>query len=296
MGYSTQFKDHLRSGTTTVARAWAVTRRDGITLGFTDHDLGLTFEDIVFRPDSGMSAKAVAQSTGLAVDNSEAFGALSGNAISETDILAGRYDGAQLRAWLVNWAAPQERVLVFRGTLGEIIRASGAFTAELRGLTEALNVKTGRVFHSRCAAILGDGGCRFDLTAPGYATELEVETVEDGVRFGFATVPGFADRWFEKGRLEVLTGAAAGLAGVIKADRVSGSGTRKIELWQRIAGQVVVGDQLRLTAGCDKRSETCRVKFDNFLNFRGFPHIPGEDWLISYPVKAGNNDGGSLFR
>jgi uncharacterized phage protein (TIGR02218 family) len=51
---------------------------------------------------------------------------------------------------------------------------------------------------------------------------------------------------------------------------------------------------IRLEAGCDKRAETCRLKFDNFLNFRGFPHIPGEDWLSSYPVSAGNNDGGGL--
>ena len=54
------------------------------------------------------------------------------------------------------------------------------------------------------------------------------------------------------------------------------------------------GDMVRIEAGCDRRAETCRLKFNNFLNFRGFPHIPGEDWVMSYPVSSARNDGGSL--
>lgn len=42
----------------------------------------------------------------------------------------------------------------------------------------------------------------------------------------------------------------------------------------------------------DKRAVTCRKKFNNFLNFRGFPDIPGEDWLMSYPIPSERNDGG----
>jgi uncharacterized phage protein (TIGR02218 family) len=47
-------------------------------------------------------------------------------------------------------------------------------------------------------------------------------------------------------------------------------------------------------AGCDKRAETCRAKFGNFLNFRGFPHIPGEDWVTAYPKDGVIHDGTSL--
>ena len=66
-----------------------------------------------------------------------------------------------------------------------------------------------------------------------------------------------------------------------------------IELWEQIGPEILSGDTVRLEPGCDKLAATCREKFDNFLNFRGFPHIPGEDWLISYPVSSGVNDGGS---
>ena len=82
---------------------------------------------------------------------------------------------------------------------------------------------------------------------------------------------------------------------MVKNDRLTGSG-RVIELWQSIGAEVGAGDLVRLEAGCDKRAETCKFKFSNFLNFRGFPDIPGEDWLMAYPTRATINDGRSLVR
>ncbi|SFP48771.1 DUF2163 domain-containing protein [Tranquillimonas alkanivorans] len=283
---------HLESGTTTLCRCWRVMRRDGVAFGFTDHDVALAFDGMEFRPSDGLSARALEETTGLAVNNTEALGVLSDDAIREADVLAGRFDGAEVLAWLVNWAAPEERVLRFRGTLGEIRRVGASFRAELRGLTEALNQPRGRVFQGDCPAVLGDGACRVDLSAPGYSVEAEVRGVE-GVSLRFDPLSGYADRWFEKGRLRVLSGAAEGLEEVVKNDRLEGSG-RKVELWDALKAEVAVGDRVRLEAGCDKRAETCRLKFDNFLNFRGFPHLPGEDWLMAYPTRAGVNDGGRL--
>ncbi|MDZ4095839.1 MAG: DUF2163 domain-containing protein [Paracoccaceae bacterium] len=286
---------HLESGATTVCRAWVITRTDGAVFGFTDHDRDLTFEGISFHANSGLTARALQQTTGLSVDNSEAIGALSDLAVTEADLLAGRFDGAELRGWLVNWANTEDRVQQFRGSLGEIMRAGGAFQAELRGLTEALNQPQGRVYQRGCAAVLGDRQCRFDLSQAGYFTEIAIEDVTGRGVFRFAGLTGFADRWFERGRMVVVTGSATGVIGLIKNDRLSAAG-RVVELWQALGPDILPGDVVRLESGCDKRAETCRLKFDNFLNFQGFPHIPGEDWLTSYPLSSGLNDGGSLIR
>lgn len=288
--------DHLGNGTTSVCRAWALTRRDGEVLGFTDHDRDLQFAGIRFRASAGLTARALQQSTGLSVDNSEALGALSDAAIREADILAGRYDGAEIQAWLVNWADVAQRVLQFRGSLGEITRAGGAFRAELRGLAERLNMAQGRVYHRQCAAVLGDKACGFNRLQPGYFTEIPVEVAERGTIFRFAALSEFSDRWFERGRLVVLSGAAKDLTAIVKLDRLAADGTRSLELWQALPDGILAGDMLRLEAGCDKRMATCAQKFNNFLNFRGFPHVPGEDWLASYPTSATINDGGSLRR
>lgn len=284
---------HLGTGTTTVSRCWQVTRRDGTVFGFTDHDVDLTFDDIIFSAGTGLTAKSLEQTTGLSIDNTEAMGALSDASVTEADILAGRFDGAAVQAWLVNWQNTDERVLQFNGTIGEITRSAGAFEAELRGLTEALNQPQGKVYQTLCGAILGDAKCKFDVTAAGYFEERAVEAVEGGRVFTFDDFDDFADRWFERGRFEVLTGTAAGLVGYIKNDQLSGT-ARNVELWEALRLPIEVGDMVRFEVGCDKRSETCRLKFTNFINFQGFPHIPGEDWLMSYPTSDGTNTGGSL--
>lgn len=288
-------QSHLSGKVTTIARAWAVTRRDGQVLGFTDHDRPLSFEGIDFGASTGMTARAVEQTTGLSVDNSEAVGALSDVAIREEDVRAGLFDGAKLKAWFVNWRNVEERRLVFRGRLGELERQGLQFRAELRGLSDLLNQPQGRVYQRPCTAVLGDGTCGFDTGLAGFSVEADVISVAGGVELRLPGQSGLADGWFQRGRLQVLTGAAAGAVGVIKSDRDVG-GSRVIELWEILSAGFAPGDRVRIEAGCDKRAETCRGKFSNFQNFRGFPHIPGEDWLVSYPVQNGENDGGSLNR
>lgn len=291
-GLNTGLKAHLESGITTVCRCWALTRRDGVTMGFTDHDCGLAFDEIDFKADTGLSALALQQSTGLSVDNTEALGALSDAAIREDDIEAGRFDGAEVRAWLVNWADVSQRQLQFRGSIGELRRAGGGFEAELRGLTDVLNVPLGRVYQKPCSAVLGDRACGFDPQTPGYFADLQVEQVEDRRVFRFAALNGFDAGWFRHGLLRMQGGAADGLSGVIKRDIRDGT-ARVIELWHPLRAAIAPGDHLRLTAGCDKRMDTCRLKFENLANFQGFPDIPGDDWSITDPARAGTLNGGS---
>lgn len=284
---------HLETGATTVARAWRLTRADGVVMGFTDHDRDLHFDGVDYRAGAGLTARALEQTTGLSVDNSEAVGALSDAGLTAEDIRAGRYDGAALVIFEVNWAEPSQRRVMFRGSLGEVSHQGGAFRAELRGLTEVLGVGGGRIYQADCTAVLGDSACRFDLSVPGYRAEVALVASDDGRVLRLPALPGFEDLWFEGGRVQVMTGVAAGQLGVIKADLTDGS-ARVVELWQALGAMPAVGDVLRLDAGCDKRAATCRFKFTNMLNFQGFPHIPGEDWLMAYPQRAGVNAGGAL--
>lgn len=291
-GLDPALEAHLQGGHTTLCHAWAVTRRDGVGMGFTDHDLPLAFEGIEFRADTGLSALALQQSTGLSVDNTEALGALSDGAISEADIEAGRYDRAEVRAWLVNWQDVAQRVLLFRAHIGEMRRTGGAFEAELRGLTEVLNQPGGRVWQKPCGAALGDGACKVDLSVPDFSVEAAAVAVAERRVFRFKGLDDLAAGWFRFGRLTVLDGAAAELSGTIKQDRFA-DGERVVELWHPLRAGVAAEDRVRLSAGCDKRAETCRFKFNNFLNFQGFPDIPGDDWSLTDPSRERRLDGGS---
>lgn len=286
---------HLATGATSVCRCWRVTRTDGVAYGFTDHDVEIAFESVTFRPDTGLNARALEQRTGLSVDNSEVLGVLSDAAIAEEDVVAGRFDGASVEAWLVNWSAPEERRLLFRGSLAEIERSGTEFRAELRGLAEGLNQPQGFVYQGQCSAVLGDPRCRVDMAVPGMAMETGVIEVVNARTFRVLPDESFAERCFERGRLRVLSGAAEGLVGVVKADRVVFE-AREIELWEEVRADLRAGDTIHIEVGCDKRAETCRAKFQNFMNFRGFPHVPGEDWQMAYPTRQDRNDGGSLNR
>lgn len=284
---------HLETGATTVARTWAITRKDGLVLGFTDCDLPLAFDGIDFAAQAGMTARAITQTSGLSVDNTEGMGVLTDDRISEADITAGLYDDAVVQAWLVNWKNVDDRKVVFKGTMGEIRRSGAAFDAELRGLTESLNQPQGRIYQKPCTAVLGDGSCGVDLTADGLFADTLVDRITGRDVFVFSDLGDFANNWFVRGRIDVLSGAGASLVGWIKSDEMVGD-DRVLTLWEPLRADIQTDDQIRITPGCDKTSTTCRVKFDNIVNFQGFPFIPGEDWLTAFPTKAGDNNGGAL--
>ncbi len=282
---------HLQSGLTTTCRCWAITRSDAQVYGFTDHDMELRFDGLVFKASTGLTAAAIEQATGLSIDNTEAMGALSDASVREEDIEAGRFDGAEVRAWLVNWADPEQRMLQFRGSIGELRRAGGAFHAELRGLTDLLNRPFGRIYQKPCTAVLGDKACRFALETSGYRAEAEIVAL-DGAALRLQGAESSDAGWFERGRLDVLGGAAQGLWASIKLDEQVRDG-RDVTLWSAIGGGLAVGDRVQLIAGCDKRMTTCQLKFNNMLNFQGFPDLPHEDWVMAVPKRSSQHKGGS---
>lgn len=276
--------EHLAGGVSTTCFCWEVVRRDGVRMGFTDHDRDLAFGGVVFRAGTGLTARALQQVAGLAVDNSEAAGALSDEGIAEADLRAGRFDGAAVTMWLVNWADPEQRMLRFAGSIGEVAESDGAFRAELRGLTDGLNRVQGRVIQSACDAVLGDARCGVALEGADYGGAYRIVALRERRVLVVAGGAGFAAGFFARGLCRFTGGAAAGLSGDIKTDRFGPEG-REIELWQEPGALPAVGDAVDLRAGCDRTAATCRTKFANFANFRGFPDVPREDWIVASPPR-----------
>ena len=273
---------HLQTGCTTVCRLWHVRRKDGKEFGFTDHDCDLALNGTNFIARSGLTASAIENTNGMAVDNTEVLGALSDASISETDILAGRYDGADVTIYLVNWRDKKQHSIIFKGSIGEITQGNGKFSAELRSLTDALNVRTGRVYQSECSADLGDHQCKVNLYSQEYSIESQIKEISEGRIFELTDEITQPERWFQNGRLKLKSGEGYGQSARIKFDRNVG-GKRLIEIWSRFGVPPNENDDVVLLAGCNKTSTACKIKFNNFLNFRGFPHIPGDDWLRSSP-------------
>src|SRR3954471_9450479 len=165
---------HLGEGATTTCTCWRLTRRDGVVLGFTDHDRDLAFDGKTFAARTGLEAAEASAELGFAVGGGDVSGALVSAGITEADILAGRYDDAAIETWLVNWAAPEERMMVATASIGEIRGADDAFVAELRGPMHRFDEERGRIYRRTCSADFGDARCKVDLTNPAYAASATV--------------------------------------------------------------------------------------------------------------------------
>ena len=286
---------HLAEPATTLCSAWRLTRRDGAVLGFTDHDRDLAFDGTVFVARTGLEPAEANAELGFAVGGGEVAGALVSAGLTEADIAAGRYDDAAVEVWTANWADPAARFLRDVFSIGEIRREDGAFVAELRGPTHRLDEERGLTFRATCSADLGDGRCRVDLTSPAFMADAAASAA-DGSSVASDDLAGFEPGWFAGGRLLWLSGGNAGQAAEIKAHRRFG-GRAELDLWRRAPAAIAAGDAFRISAGCDKRLATCRDKFGNLQNHRGFPHMPGNDFVLKVATSgAGVFDGGSLFR
>jgi len=286
-------QERLDTGVTTLARCWIVTRRDGVVQGFTDHDCDLTIEGVPCRAGTGFGASEATSRFDLSIDGAEISGALAADSLSEADLAAGRFDAAQVDTWLVDWSDAALRVLLSRATLGEVKREGEAFSAELRGLADKLSQESGRLYTARCTADLGDARCKIALAAAGLNGAGSVSRLLGVSAIAVEGLDDFVAGIFTAGCLTWASGANAGLAVEIKEHRIVG-GEVQFTLWQAMSEAIAVDDAFAITAGCDKRFETCRDRFANGVNFRGFPHIPGNDFVIAGADASADNDGGSL--
>ncbi len=281
----------LEAGATTLAHVWRIARRDGQVFGFTDHDRALVLDGLTCLPTQGVTPGAIEKSLGLAVDTASLSGALSSEALSAEDLARGLWDGARVDVYRVDWSASALQVHLFAGYIGEVRRGAAAFEAELRGLQAALNTPVGRVFSRFCDADVGDVRCGIDLEDTAFRGEAVVTELIDTHAFRVSGLAAFADGWFTRGRLMWDEGGGGEIA-VHRAE----SGGAVIEMTSPPGPVLTLGAGCAVTAGCDKRFETCRDKFANALNFRGFPHMPGNDAVQAGPQAGGPLDGGSRWR
>jgi uncharacterized phage protein (TIGR02218 family) len=264
----------LQGPLTTMALCWRLDRRDGVTIGLTAHDRELVVEGLRYRAAPGMTPSAIRRSDALDADSMDASGPLTADAICEADLLAGRWDGARVTVFAVDWDAPTAPLVLGEGRLGAVETGAGGFTAELRGAAAALERPVVEETSPTCRARLGDHRCRVAMA--GRRRFARVLTAEERLVTLDRAEP-VADV-YGGGRLRWFGGANAGLEAAIAASEGA-----TVTLERLPALPVAGGELVELVEGCDKRMETCAGRFGNAVNFRGEPYLPGIDLLTRYP-------------
>jgi uncharacterized phage protein (TIGR02218 family) len=267
--------DFLQRDLLSVAFCWRLERRDGVTLGFTTHDRDLRRGGLVYRAAPGMLPSSISITDGFDADSLDVEGALTSNAISAADLSAGRWDGASVHVFMVDWEVPDGDILaVAAGELGEVSIKAGAFEAELRGAIARLDAPVAEQTSPGCRARLGDKRCRVDMAGRTRLTRIVATPAADMIEVAEAGAGG--DYGF--GRLRWLGGPNSGLA-----SEVLQSAGAVLTLAEPPAFPAGAGDLVEIAEGCDRILATCASRFANAVNFRGEPHLPGMDLLTRYP-------------
>ena len=277
----------LTEGVTTLCRCWLLTRRDGETLGLTDHDMPLEFDGVTYLADAGMRTSALERNHHLAEEGMEVFTILSSPQLKEDALLRGLYDGAALTVWLVNWDDVASRVQLTQGWFGKVRREGAGFHVELQGTSSDLRQERMRVFRKSCDAVLGDARCGVDLASEKFRKRVSLWRVATPTDLYTFTVNNIEDGWFAGGHLLPPPSHGSRRYEIRSSKQVNRGGSvyQHIRLWTPFPySQAEKPSSVTLVPGCDKQFSTCRVKFSNVENFRGHPHLPGDSVLVN-PVR-----------
>jgi len=140
---------------------------------------------------------------------------------------------------------------------------------------------------------LGEARCGVDLEDPAFKGNGTALDVLRDRAFTASGLGGFTSGWFTFGTVEWTNGTNAGRRAEVIAHDLT-DGIAVLTLLEAPVRSIAGGDALTIRAGCDKRIETCNTKFANAANFRGFPHIPGQDAVLRYATKDGGHEGAVL--
>lgn len=273
---------YLEKTVTTLAWCWRLELENGKVMGFTSCDMDLVIDGETYESCTGFAPTAVSTNDSLSTDNLDINGVITSDRISEDDIFLGLYDNAKIRIFICDYEHTQNKFILREGRIGKITSGKIAFKAEIRGLMDAYQQQVGNTYQRKCRARLGDARCQYHAgadTAVGTVTSVR----DDGSVF---TDISRKDDFFTYGTLTFESGLNQGGSYEVEESLAQNG---QIRFFFYPEHEIVVGDRIRIVPGCNGEPSTCKKRFNNFINFRGEPYIPGNDYAVSYPIKSGGN-------
>lgn len=194
-----------------VCTCYDVVRTDGHRLRLTDNSTPIEFMGSTWEPMS-FDASARRREIGVKASNLEIRGAITSDKITLTDLRAGRYQGATITEYLIDWRYPHlEPLLETRYQIEETMFSNEDWSAKVKGLPFILQNKVGDVYGRTCRYVLGDDDCRATYTVESGKAVLDVVDERRVIYVGSTTLSNTTTGWYALGKLLWLTGANAKL-------------------------------------------------------------------------------------
>lgn len=276
------------------ATMWWLRRRDGRVFAFTSHDNDLVFRADTFKTCASLQASATEQGAMLGdIGNMEIMGLITDDSITEADLFAGLFDGAELEVWLFPWAGDETPRRLIAGETGNLSQRVGGFTMEILTASQRLQQKAVvEMVTPTCRYDLGDDRCKIDLEAlrqAGSVTGLAAINAHNQAnkRIFFDTSRTEESGYWDVGTITFDSGDNDGLSAEVKSfDQATG----EFVLWEPLQYPIAIGDSYTIVPGCFKTKTACQEKFDNYINFGGFPDVPGGDAISQTPNAGGGGN------
>jgi len=267
-----KLQERIAAEVTALVNCWKLTLQNGEIIGFTDHDQDIEFDNLLYQASSGFTSSALMSDNSLAADNVEIEAMLNSPLISEEEIIAGKYDFAEVELFKLDYLYPEYgKILMKRGWLGEITIHNGEFVAEIHSLSQKMNYNLGEIFSPYCRAEFGDHKCK--INKEEYSYQCEIVKIYNNKHFMLMDLPE-VNNFFNYGEITFISGYNKGISMEVKS-----SIKQEIVLNMAMPYKISLGDKVRITAGCDKKFISC-CNYNNAINFRGEPHLPGINKLI----------------
>jgi uncharacterized phage protein (TIGR02218 family) len=256
---------------------------DGSTLAVTDHNADIDFDlgdgSVTYSAETGIFPSDLSLSTGFDGSDIEINGPIDAT-VTRAAVLGGRYDGATARLFQVNWKDLTDGALkLMRGRVSVSVVEGSRFKFVIQTEASRFSQQVGRVITGYCDADFGDTRCGY-TPATLAAT---VTAVTDTRSFTVSFTGTYADDYWNKGTVTFTSGE---LSGIRPVEIFDWSAAGAVALWTPLPEVPQVGDTLTISQGCEKTRAAC-LAYDNVINFRGFPDVPGSDQVLRYPNPAG---------
>jgi len=272
------------------AECWKIVRKDGEVFGFTTHDEPITFQGVTYKSCESLQSGASLNSTTGGVENGdiEFVGLIDDDSIKEEDLYGGLYDGAAVEVFQIDWDTLLNQKRLAKGIVAKVTHNPTSYVCSVQTPGAKLTQQSLLTTYSpACRYTLGDSRCTVDLstyTTSGTVTRVFAKnaTNKNQYRQFVDTARTEDSGYFDTGIVTWTTGDNAGIMAEVKAYLAG-----EVVLWDLMPNEIKIGDEYTIRPGCNKSKENCVTKFNNFINFGGFPHVPGQDSILQTPDAKG---------
>ncbi|MBL1420252.1 MAG: DUF2163 domain-containing protein [Alphaproteobacteria bacterium] len=281
------WKAHLALNVTQICHCLKIEKGD-ISLYLTDHDRPLLFLEDGYFPDENLTIAPAKFYRNLRDDQFEISSFIDDNGLSYDLIEADHLQDAQFYLYQVNWGKPDEYNLLKIGVVGDVYLEAAHVKLAMHGIAKPLEKRHNRLLQEKCDAQFAGDRCNIDTELAIYHKLGQVSLLKTTHSFEIELPSGVDSGYFDGGSLEWQSGENINVGAeklrIMRQFKLSDC-IHSIILYRTAKYPIALEDELKLTVGCDKSFATCRDRFANSAEFRGFDQMPGKAFKFTYPQR-----------